>query len=54
MGRDLGLAELGNNAELDQLGLKLWLNWSQVDFLSNKIKGLVNHDHLVVSNTMST
>ena len=32
MGRGLGLAELGNNAELDQLGLELWLNWSLEDF----------------------
>ena len=32
MGRGLGLAELGNKAELDQLGLKLWLNWSLEDF----------------------
>ena len=28
MGRGLGLAELGNKAELDQLGQELWLNWS--------------------------
>ena len=28
----LGLAELGNKAELDQLGLELWLNWSLEDF----------------------
>ena len=27
MGRGLGLAELGNKAELDQLGLEFWLNW---------------------------
>ena len=26
------LAELGNKAELDQLGLELWLNWSLEDF----------------------
>ena len=26
--RSLGLAELGNKAELDQLGLELWLNLS--------------------------
>ena len=32
MGRGLGLAELGNEAELDQLGLELWLNWSLEDF----------------------
>ena len=32
MGRGLGLAELGNKAELDQLGLKFWLNWSLEDF----------------------
>ena len=32
MGRDLGLAELGNKDELDQLGLELWLNWSLEDF----------------------
>ena len=32
MGRGLGLAELGNKAELDQLGLELWLNWSLEDF----------------------
>ena len=31
-GRGLGLAELGNKAELDQLGLELWLNWSLEDF----------------------
>ena len=31
-GRGLGLAELGNKAELDQLGLKLCLNWSLEDF----------------------
>ena len=30
MGRGLGLAELGNKAELDQLGL--WLNWTLEDF----------------------
>ena len=28
MGRSLGLAELGNKPEIDQLGLELWLNWS--------------------------
>ena len=28
----LGLAELGNKAEFDQLGLELWLNWSLEDF----------------------
>ena len=28
MGRGLDLAELGNKAELDQLGLELCLNWS--------------------------
>ena len=28
----MGLAELGNKAELDQLGLELWLNWSLEDF----------------------
>ena len=32
MGRGLGLAELDNKAELDQLGLELWLNWSLEDF----------------------
>ena len=32
MGRGMGLAELGNKAELDQLGLELWLNWSLEDF----------------------
>ena len=32
MGRGLDLAELGNKAELDQLGLELWLNWSLEDF----------------------
>ena len=32
MGRGLGLAELGNKAELDKLGLELWLNWSLEDF----------------------
>ena len=32
MGRGLGLAELGNKAELDQLGLKLLLNWCLEDF----------------------
>ena len=32
MGRGLGLAELGNKAELDQLGLELWLKWSLEDF----------------------
>ena len=32
MGRGLGLAELGNKADLDQLELELWLNWSLVDF----------------------
>ena len=32
MGRGLGLAELGNKAELDQLGLELWLNWNLEDF----------------------
>ena len=32
MGRGLGFAELGNKAELDQLGLELWLNWSLEDF----------------------
>ena len=33
MGRGLGLAELGNKAELDHLGLEHWLNWSLEDFL---------------------
>ena len=28
----MGLAELDNKAELDQLGLELWLNWSLEDF----------------------
>ena len=28
----MGLAEIGNKAELDQLGLELWLNWSLEDF----------------------
>ena len=32
MGRGLGLAELGNKAELDQLGLEIWSNWSLEDF----------------------
>ena len=32
MGRGLGLAELGNKAELDQLGRELWLNWSLEEF----------------------
>ena len=32
MDRGLGLAELGIKAELDQLGLELWLNWSLEDF----------------------
>ena len=32
MGRGLGLAEHGNKAELDQLGLELWLNLSLEDF----------------------
>ena len=32
MGRGLGLAELGNKTELDQLGLELWLNWRLEDF----------------------
>ena len=32
MGRGLGLAELGNEAELDQLGLELTLNLSLEDF----------------------
>ena len=32
MGRSLGLAELGNKPEIDQLGLELWLNWSLEDF----------------------
>ena len=32
MGRGFSLAELGNRAELDQLGLELWLNWSLEDF----------------------
>ena len=32
MGRGFGLAELGNNAELYQLGLELWLNLSLEDF----------------------
>ena len=32
MGRGLSLAELGNKAELDQLGLELWLNWTLEDF----------------------
>ena len=32
MGRGLGLAELGNKLEIDQLGLELWLNWSLEDF----------------------
>ena len=32
MGRVLGLTELGNKAELDQLGLKFWLNFSLEDF----------------------
>ena len=32
MGRGLGLAEHGNKAELDHLGLELWLNWRLEDF----------------------
>ena len=32
MGRGLGLAELGNKAEVDQLGLEFWLNLSLEDF----------------------
>ena len=32
MGRGLGLAEHGNKAELDTLGMGLWLNWSLEDF----------------------
>ena len=32
MGRGLCLADLGNKAELDKLGLELWLNWSLEDF----------------------
>ena len=32
MGWGLGLAELGNKDELDQLGLELWSNWSLQDF----------------------
>ena len=32
MGRVLGLTELGNKAELDQLGLKFCLNFSLEDF----------------------
>ena len=32
MGRGLGLVELGNKAEHDQLGLELWLNRSLEDF----------------------
>ena len=32
MGRGMGLAELGNKAELNQLGLELWLKWSLEDF----------------------
>ena len=32
MGRVLGLAQLGNKAELDQVGLELWHNWSLEDF----------------------
>ena len=32
MGRAFSLAELVNKAELDQLGLELWLNWSLEDF----------------------
>ena len=32
MGKGFSLAELGNRAELDQLGLELWLNWSLEDF----------------------
>ena len=31
MGRGFGFAELGNKAELDQLGLELWLNLSLED-----------------------
>ena len=32
MGRGLGLAELGNKAELNQLGLELWLKLTLEDF----------------------
>ena len=32
MGRGFCLAELSNCAELDQLELELWLNWSLEDF----------------------
>ena len=32
MGSGLGLAELGNKAELEQPGLELWLKWSLEDF----------------------
>ena len=28
----MGLGELGNKAELNQLGLEVWLNWSLEDF----------------------
>ena len=40
MGRGLGLAELGNKAELDQLGLELWLNWSLEDFPGGEKLGI--------------
>ena len=32
MGRGLGLAELGNKAEVDQLGLEFWLHLILEDF----------------------
>ena len=33
MGKCLCLAELGNKAELEQMGLELWLIWSLEDFV---------------------
>ena len=38
MGRGLSLAELGNKAELDRLGLELLLNWSLEEKLGIKLK----------------
>ena len=40
MGRGLGLAELGNKADLDQLELELWLNWSLEDFPGGGVVGV--------------
>ena len=38
MGRGLSLAELGNKAELDRLGLELLLNWILEEKLGIKLK----------------